>query len=53
MKCLLGDLLATEMKKIKERMNMPVYLGLSMLENSKGLMYEFWYDYIKANAKLF
>ena len=37
-------------------MNKPVYLGLSMLETSKTLMYEFWYDYIKPkcqnNAKL-
>ena len=36
-----------EMKKIKVKMNKPVYLGLSMLEISKTLMYEFWYDYIK------
>ena len=28
-------------------MNEPVYLGLSILEISKTLMYEFWYDYIK------
>ena len=28
-------------------MNKPVYLGLSMLELSKILMYEFWYDYLK------
>ena len=37
-------------------MNKPVYLGLSILEISKTLMYEFWYDYIKPkyqnNAKL-
>ena len=39
--------LATEMKKIKLKMNKPVYLGLSILEISKALMYEFWYDYIK------
>ena len=48
--------LAIEMKKIKVKMNKPVYLGLSMLEISKTLMYEFWYDYIKPkyqdNAKL-
>ena len=35
------------MKKIKIEMNKPVYLGLSILEISKTLMYEFWYDYIK------
>ena len=25
----------------------PVYLGLSILELSKILMYEFWYDFVK------
>ena len=30
-------------------MNKPVYLGLSILELSKVLMYEFWYDYVKPN----
>ena len=28
-------------------MNKSVYLGLSILEISKTLMYEFWYDYTK------
>ena len=28
-------------------MNKPIYLGLSILEISKLLIYEFWYDYIK------
>ena len=28
-------------------MNKPVYLGISILEVSKILMYEFWYDYVK------
>ena len=28
-------------------MNKPVYLGLSILEIKKIVMYEFWYDYIK------
>ena len=50
------NLLAIEMKKIKEKMNKPVYLGMSILEISKTLMYEFWYDYIKTeyqdNTKL-
>ena len=36
-----------EMKKAKVKMNKPVYLGLSILEISKTLMYEFWYYYIK------
>ena len=30
-------------------MNKPVYLGLSILELSKILMYQFWYDYVKPN----
>ena len=28
-------------------MNKPVYLGLSILDLSKTVMYEFWYDYLK------
>ena len=41
------DLSITEMKKTKVKMNKPIYLGLSILEISKILMYEFWYDYMK------
>ena len=41
------DLSIIEMKKTKVKMNKPIYLGLSKLEISKTLMYEFWYDYIK------
>ena len=37
-------------------MNKPVYLGLPILDLSKTVMYEFWYDYLKPkygdNAKL-
>ena len=29
-------------------MNKSVYLGLSILELSKILMYEFWYGYVKS-----
>ena len=35
------------MKKTKIKMSKPIYLGLSILEISKTLMYEFWYDYMK------
>ena len=28
-------------------MNKAVYLGLSILELSKILMYKFWYDYVE------
>ena len=40
------DLSIIEMKKTKVKMNKPFYLGLSILEISKILMYEFWYDYM-------
>ena len=50
------DLSIIEMKKTKVKMNKPIYLGLSVLEISKILMYEFRYDYIKpkynGNVKL-
>ena len=36
-----------EMKKVKVKMNKPIYLGLSILEISKIIMYELWYDYMK------
>ena len=31
-------------KKTKVKMNKPVYLGMSILDISKTLMSEFWYD---------
>ena len=41
------DLPIIEMNKTKVKKNKPIYLGLSILEISKILMYEFWYDYMK------
>ena len=41
------DLSIIEMKETKVKMNKPIYLGLSILEISKILMYEFRYDYMK------
>ena len=35
------------MKRMKLKMNKPIYLGLSILDISKILMYKFWYDYMK------
>ena len=39
------------MKKIKVKINKPVYLGLSILDISKTLMYELWYGYIKPKCQ--
>ena len=36
------NLLATDMKKTQLLMNKPAYLGLSILDLSKTVMYEFW-----------
>ena len=41
------NLLVIEMKKAKVKMNKPLYLGMSILDISKTLMYEFWYEYVK------
>ena len=41
------NLLRIEMKKIKVKVDKPVYLGLSLYKISKTQMCEFWYDYIK------
>ena len=41
------DLLIMEMKKRELYMNKPIYLGQTILDISKTLMYEFCYDYIK------
>ena len=43
------NLLAIKMKKTEILVNEPLYLGLSILELSKILIYKFWYDYVKPN----
>ena len=50
------NLLAIEMRKTQILMNKPVYLVLSILDLSKTVTYEFWYESVKPkygeNAKL-
>ena len=41
------NLLAIEMQKTQIFMNKSAYLGLSILDLSKTVMYKFWYDYVK------
>ena len=49
--------MAIEMKKTRVKMTKPLYIGMSILDISKILMYKFWYDYINPkygeNAKLY
>ena len=45
------DLMIMEMRKVEVKMNKPIYLGQTILDISKTLMYEFWYDYIKSKYK--
>ena len=35
------------MKKTKVKMNKPVYLGMTIINVSKTLMYEFWDNYLQ------
>ena len=48
MKLIDNNLAIIEMKKVKVKMNKPIYLGLSILDISKITLYEFWYDYVKS-----
>ena len=41
------NLMAVEIKKSKVKLYKPIYLGMSILDISKTLMYEIWYDCIK------
>ena len=40
-------LMAIEIKKTRVKMTKPLYLGISILDISKILMYEFWYNYVR------
>ena len=48
MKLINDNLAIIQMRKVKVKMNKPIYLGLSILEICKITMYEFWYDYVKS-----
>ena len=41
------NFLAMEIKKTKIKMNVPIYIGFTILEVSKMVMWEFFYDYHK------
>ena len=41
------DLLIMEMKNAEVKMNKTIYLGQAILDISKTVMFEFWYDYLK------
>ena len=47
-KCFSERFMATEMIKTKTLMNKPAYVGQAVLDISKTLMYEFWYDYLNS-----
>ena len=42
-----NDLAATQMHKSKLVLNRPVYVGMSILDLSKHLMYDFYYNKLK------
>jgi hypothetical protein len=50
------NLVAVHMKRTSIKLNKPIYLGMSILDISKTLMYDFHYNYIKSkyedNAEL-
>ena len=41
------DLMASEMRKTRIYMNRPIIVGQTILDKSKMLMYEFYYEYLK------
>ena len=44
-------LMATEMRKTCVLMDKPILVGQTILDKSKELMYEFWYEYLKPKYK--
>ena len=52
MKLTSENLSIIDMRKVKVKIKKQIYLGLSILEISKIIMYEFWYDYVKRNMEI-
>ena len=50
-KCFSENVLAIQIKKTQIFMDKLVIWGLSILEISKIVMYEFWYDYVKSKYR--
>ena len=52
--CMIFDenLIAVHMKKTKLYFYKPVYLGMSILDLNKSLMYNFYYNYIKTKYEI-
>ena len=44
-------LMAIEMRKTRILMDKPILVGQAILDKSKQLMYEFWYEYLKPKYK--
>ena len=46
-KCISKHLLVMEMTKTEVKINEPIHLGQAVLDLSKTVMFDFWYDYLK------
>ena len=46
-----NDLMAIEMSKTEVLMDKSIVVGQAILDISKTLMYEFWYDYISRQSQ--
>ena len=47
-KVLMKKVMLLEIKTTEVKINEPIYLGQAVLDLSKTLMFEFWYDYLKS-----
>ena len=45
-------LMAIEMRETRIYMDKPILVGQAILDKSKELMYQFYYDYLKQNSKI-